>query len=84
MSLPARRIAKPWTTYLRPKTWSQIHIKPIILLGDLNTDVDNPVGTNAAGAVRRVGTAKLLGTMELVSQQSHFLSRKNQQGWQYM
>ena len=40
---------------------------PIILLGDFNVDLDNPVGNNVVGAERRLEIAALMDSMGLQS-----------------
>lgn len=53
---------------------------PVILLGDLNVNLDNPGGNQAAGACRRLETAALLDTWSLVSRRDQFRQCKKRIG----
>ena len=45
---------------------------PVILLGDLNVDLQNPGGNHAAGAGRRLETAALMATWGMEPLRNHF------------
>jgi len=53
---------------------------PVILLGDLNVDLQNPGGNHAAGAGRRLETAALMATWGMEPLRNHFRQRRERVG----
>jgi len=53
---------------------------PVVLLGDLNVNLDNPGGNQAAGSCRRLETVALLDTWTLASLRDQFRQSKKRIG----